>query len=95
MGRDALGTTLFTVLWVVGIFVVGIPYLLVSRGPDRLSDRSGAFRYLSLPLMVAGALLSVWSTRDLTEPGGTPAPTNEPADLVTTGPYRYTHNPST
>lgn len=93
MGRDALGTTLFTLLWVVGIFVVGIPYLLVSRGPDRLSYRSGPFRYLGLPLIAAGALLYAWSARDLTEPGGTPAPTSEPAELVTGGPYRYTRNP--
>lgn len=93
MDRDALGTTLFTLLWVGGIFVVGVPYLIVSRGPDRLSDRSGPVRYLGLPLIAAGALLYVWSTRELTEPGGTPAPTHEPADLVTSGPYRYTRNP--
>lgn len=93
MDRDALGTALFTLLWVGGVAVVGVPYLILRRSPERLSYRSGPLRWLGVPLVLAGAVLYVWATRTLTEPGGTPAPTHEPEDLVIGGPYRYTRNP--
>lgn len=93
MDRDTALTTAFTLVWVVGVFLVGIPYLIVTRSPDRLSTESRLLRVLGVPLVVVGAALYLLSTRHLTDPGGTPVPANEPEDLVTDGPYRYTRNP--
>lgn len=93
MERDSTVTVAFTLVWVVGVGLVGIPYLVASRTPDRVSGRGGRLRLLGIPLVVAGAVLYLWSTRALTGGGGTPVPTAEPAALATHGPYRYTRNP--
>lgn len=93
MEEDSIGTTAFTLVWVLGISVLGIPYLIVSRTSDRLAGHGGWLRLLSVPLLVVGTGLYIWATRTLTNPGGTPAPTHEPEALVTSGPYQYTRNP--
>lgn len=93
MARDSVITTVFTVIWVVGVFLIGLPYLIVSRSPDYLSFNRKLLRVLGVPFVFIGAGLYLWSTRDLTDPGGTPVPTHEPEDLVIGGPYRYTRNP--
>lgn len=93
MDESALGTTAFTLVWVLGIFVLGVPYLIVTRTADRLAGRGGWLRLSGVPLVVVGTALYVWTTRTLTAPGGTPAPTHEPEALVTGGPYRHTRNP--
>ncbi|MFB6073607.1 MAG: isoprenylcysteine carboxylmethyltransferase family protein [Haloarculaceae archaeon] len=93
MDESSIGTTAFTLVWVLGIFVLGVPSLIVRRTPDRLAGRGGWLRLLGVPLVVGGAGLYIWATRTLTDPGGTPAPTHEPESLVTTGPYQYARNP--
>lgn len=93
MDEDSIGTTAFTLVWVLGIFVLGIPFLIVRRSSDRLAGYGGWLRLLGIPLVIVGAGLYIWATRTLTDPGGTPAPTHEPEALVTTGPYQHTRNP--
>lgn len=93
MDREATVTVAFTLIWIVGVALVGIPYLVASRTPDRLSGRGGVLRLLGLPLVLAGAGLYWRSTRELTGGGGTTVPAAEPDTLATSGPYRYTRNP--
>lgn len=93
MDEDSIGTTAFTLVWVVGVFVLGIPYLITRRTSDKLAGHGGWLRLLGVPLVVVGTVLYIWTTRTLTNPGGTPAPTHEPKALVTSGPYQYTRNP--
>lgn len=96
MSRGSVQESIITVLWVVWVFglgLIGIPYLIVSRSPDQLSLRGGVFRLLGVPLILLGAAFLVWASRDLTAPGGTPVHTHGPDDLVTEGPYQCSRHP--
>ena len=50
---------------------------------------------VSLPLMLIGALLMLWSMFVFARVKGTPVPFNPPPKLVTTGPFAYSRNPMT
>lgn len=48
---------------------------------------------LSLPFLVIGFFLWIWSVGGFLKTKGTPVPINPPPKLVTDGPYAYTRNP--
>ena len=48
---------------------------------------------LSVPLLVIGASLALWSVYSFIKARGTPVPLNPPKELVTTGLYSRTRNP--
>jgi protein-S-isoprenylcysteine O-methyltransferase Ste14 len=48
---------------------------------------------VSLPLLVGGSLLWLWSVLQFAKAKGTPVPVSPPAKLVDTGPYAYVRNP--
>lgn len=48
---------------------------------------------LSVPVIIIGLSLMLWSVLYFIKARGTPVPFNPPSMLVTTGPYAYTRNP--
>jgi protein-S-isoprenylcysteine O-methyltransferase Ste14 len=48
---------------------------------------------VSLPFLIAGAFLWLWSAGIFFRTKGTPVPINPPPKLVTGGPYAYSRNP--
>lgn len=48
---------------------------------------------VSLPFMLIGAFLGLWSAGKFLMTKGTPVPINPPPKLVTDGPYAYSRNP--
>lgn len=88
-----INTILFTIIVVMGIVTVGMPYLLL-RGSWRLPMSLGDIHWFGLALIVLGGLIYLWCAWEFTTRGnGTPAPQDPPKQVVTTGLYRYTRNP--
>jgi protein-S-isoprenylcysteine O-methyltransferase Ste14 len=50
---------------------------------------------VSIPLIVIGLFLMMWSNLHFRKVKGTPVPFNPPPTLVMTGPFAYTRNPMT
>lgn len=48
---------------------------------------------ISLPFLIAGACLWLWSAGLFFKRKGTPVPVNPPPKLITDGPYAYSRNP--
>ena len=48
---------------------------------------------ISLPFLIAGSILWLWSAGRFFKTKGTPVPINPPPKLVTDGSYAYTRNP--
>jgi len=48
---------------------------------------------ISIPVLIGGALLWLWSVSRFLKTKGTPVPVNPPPVLVTDGPYAYSRNP--
>lgn len=48
---------------------------------------------VSVPILVIGIFLALWSILHFVRVKGTPVPFNPPPKLVTTGPYAYVRNP--
>lgn len=48
---------------------------------------------VSVPILVIGLFLMIWSVLHFIRVKGTPVPFNPPPKLVTTGPYAYVRNP--
>lgn len=48
---------------------------------------------LSVPLLLLGLALEVWSNAKFFKAKGTPVPLNPPPKVVTSGPYAYVRNP--
>src|SRR3974390_217591 len=81
---------LIFVLVVPGTVGVYIPLLLA----DGRHIASGPILYLSMVLLVTGAIVCGWCVMDFAIIGrGTPAPIDAPKKLVVRGPYRYVRNP--
>ena len=47
----------------------------------------------SIPILVIGVLINLWSTLHFIKAKGTPSPFNPPRKLVTSGPYTYIRHP--
>jgi protein-S-isoprenylcysteine O-methyltransferase Ste14 len=48
---------------------------------------------VSIPVISAGVMITVWSAFHFLKVKGTPVPFNPPPKVVDTGPYRYVRNP--
>lgn len=48
---------------------------------------------LSLPVLIGGSFLWLWSVLKFLKTKGTPVPVNPPTKLITDGPYLYSRNP--
>jgi protein-S-isoprenylcysteine O-methyltransferase Ste14 len=59
--------------------------------PEFIPKASG--RAVSLPFLIIGASLWIWSVWKFLKTKGTPVPVNPPPKLVTDGPYAYSRNP--
>lgn len=85
-----VGFVLF--LGMIVVFVVLSLVLDTFLGFPRFLPRS-LYVWISLPVVVCGALLVMWSMFHFFKVKGTPVLFNPPPKLVTTGPYRYVRNP--
>lgn len=90
-----------TFLTPIGVAVFGAftaAFLLAALFVDRLLGLpsllpESARLPVSVPVMVVGAVITVWSALHFLKVKGTPVPFNPPPKIVETGPYRYTRNP--
>jgi protein-S-isoprenylcysteine O-methyltransferase Ste14 len=88
-----LKTLLFTVV-VPGSVTVLVPWLLLSWNPSVFGVELGAFRFLGLLPLAAGAVIYFKCALDFTFTGkGTPLPMDAPRVFVERGLYRYVRNP--
>jgi protein-S-isoprenylcysteine O-methyltransferase Ste14 len=90
--------SLLTPIGVVIFGVITTLFVLVALFVDKLLGLScflpEAVRVLiSIPLMVVGMAVTVWSAFHFVKAKGTPVPINPPPKVVDTGPYHYTRNP--
>ncbi len=89
------------VLTLVGLtFWVGLSVLLVfvslwldKYSPVRLFLPLPINIFLSVPFLVFGAILCLWTVYSFVKARGTPVPLNPPRRLVTTGLYSQVRNP--
>jgi protein-S-isoprenylcysteine O-methyltransferase Ste14 len=87
----ALKTILFMLL-VPGLLMGVMPIWLVQT--DTALFSFGIFRWLAVPLWIAGVGIVLWCAWAFTVRGlGTPSPTDPPRKLVVSGLYRFVRNP--
>ncbi len=97
-GRSSLAPLIGTILTACvlhGVFVVGLP-ALVLRGIDgttMLGTEVGPGAWLGLGLAAGGAYLYVWSAARLLRGGTSAIPGGQPTVLVTDGRYALTRHP--
>lgn len=78
---------LFTVLFVLAAVSIDRWFNLPAFLPQ------GARLAVSIPLMVLGMAITLWSAIHFLKVKGTPVPTNPPPQVVDSGPYQYARNP--
>lgn len=79
---------------VASIFLVGIPYILVSSSLGLRPYEISSFRLIGIPSIALGAAILLWCALNFAKIGkGTPAPFDPPKNLVMTGLYRSVRNP--
>jgi len=89
----AVKTIIFTLL-LPGVFLVLVPYFLLSSSGDRFAVDIGSIRYFGLVPMLSGVLMYIRCAWSFASAGkGTPAPIDPPKKLVVQGLYKYARNP--
>ena len=86
-------TLVFTLL-LPGVFLVLVPYFLLSWSGDGFTVDIGSFRYFGVLPVLLGVLIYIqcaWSFISLGK--GTPAPVDPPKELVVKGLYKHVRNP--
>ena len=86
--------TLVFSLLLPGVFLVLVPYFLLSVSGDGFSADIGSFRYIGVLPVLFGILIYIqcaWSFVSLGK--GTPAPVDPPKELVVQGLYKHVRNP--
>ena len=86
-------TLVFTLL-LPGVFLVLVPYFLLSWFGDEFNVEIGSFRYFGALPVLLGVLIYIqcaWSFVSLGK--GTPAPVDPPKELVVQGLYKHVRNP--
>jgi protein-S-isoprenylcysteine O-methyltransferase Ste14 len=100
--RAALGTKKTrTILTPIGLTIFGAftaLFVVAAMLIDRLLSLpgvlpEGAKLPVSVPLIVVGLAVTVWSVFHFLKVQGTPVPFNPPPKVVDIGPYRYARNP--
>ncbi len=100
--RMATGTLknriLLTPIGIIIFCLIITAVLSASLGVDKLLHLprfvpEEARLLISIPLMVIGIAVTLWSVLYFLKARGTPVPFNPPPRLVRTGPYRYSRNP--
>lgn len=89
---------LLTPLFALFFFCIVLALIIISFYLDRFFGFSEFLPKtleiaISLPFLVAGALMWLWSAGRFFKTKGTPVPVNPPPKLVTDGLYAYTRNP--
>jgi protein-S-isoprenylcysteine O-methyltransferase Ste14 len=85
-----VGVTIFVAFTAAFVLVALLLDRLLGL-PPLLPD--GARLPVSLPLIVVGIAITLWSVAHFLRVRGTPVPFNPPPKVVDTGPYRYARNP--
>ena len=87
-----------TPIGMIVFFLLTALFVVLSRQVDRmlgfpklLSEPLSIL--LSVPVLLAGLLICLWTVLLFFRAKGTPVPINPPPKLVTTGPYAYCRNP--
>ena len=86
-------TLLFTLL-LPGVFLVLIPYFLLSSLGDRFAVDIGPIYFIGLIPLFFGVFVYICCAWSFVSKGkGTPAPIDPPKKLVVQGMYKYARNP--
>lgn len=86
--------TLAWLFMVPSIFLVLLPYKIISWEAQAYTFEIGAFRFIGTVPILMGILTYVWSAWSLTFSGkGTPFPILPTEELVVSGLYRFVRNP--
>ena len=102
INRAATGDTRYKIIFtpIVGglYFCFILFFIIISTRTDAFCNFTGLFdcsinRYVSIPVIIAGFLLMLYSIIHFLKVKGTPVPLSPPPTLVTSGPYRYARNP--
>jgi protein-S-isoprenylcysteine O-methyltransferase Ste14 len=89
----SLGTLLFLFI-MLPVFLIYLPYDIVSSPNHTLLFDIGVFRYFGLVPIVVGVVIYFWCCHSFVFFGkGTPIPLTETKVLVVTGLYRFVRNP--
>lgn len=81
-------------LIISALFII-VPILLGNYlGLNDFIHRPAKY-FVSIPLMVIGLFLVIWSNLYFRKVKGTPVPFNPPPKMITSGPFAYTRNPMT
>jgi len=89
-----ISTPIGVIFW----FGLSVVFVLASLWLDKLVPVHQLFPppinlFLSVPLLVIGPSLSLWTVYNFFRARGSPVPLNPPKKLVTTGLYSYIRNP--
>ncbi len=89
---------IMTPIGIIFWFGLSVVFILASLWLDKLLPVHRLFSpptnlFLSLPLLVIGSSLSLWTVYNFSKARGSPVPLNPPKELVTTGLYSQVRNP--
>jgi protein-S-isoprenylcysteine O-methyltransferase Ste14 len=91
--RHVIETTIATIV-VPGLFMVLVPWLILSATGDHWPERLGPIEWLALAGMAVGlAMVVSVSWTFVTRGRGTPIPLDPPREFVAVGPFRHMRNP--
>ena len=87
-----------TPIGIIFWFSLSVVFVLASLWVDKLLPVRRLFSpptnlFLSVPLLVIGAMLALWSIYSFSKARGSPVPLNPPKKLLTTGLYSQVRNP--
>ncbi|UCE22275.1 MAG: isoprenylcysteine carboxylmethyltransferase family protein [Candidatus Aminicenantes bacterium] len=86
-------TLIFTLL-LPGVFLVLVPYFLLSSFGDRFAVDIGLIRFIGFIPLLFGVFMYILCAWSFAYKGkGTPAPIDPPKKLVVQGLYKYARNP--
>ena len=90
----ALGGTLGFLFVLLPVFLIVIPFKILTSSSDTLIFNLGAFRYSGIIPIAAGCIIYIWCSLSFVFYGrGTPIHSMPPKKLVVTGLYRFVRNP--
>jgi protein-S-isoprenylcysteine O-methyltransferase Ste14 len=102
INKVAVGNMKYKIIFapVVGLFYlcfIGV-FIFISIRIDFIFNLPGIFNwffiyYISIPIVIIGFFLMVYSIFHFLKVKGTPVPLSPPPKLVTSGPYKYARNP--